>query len=81
MINQTKPTNLQHHVYMGDSSRAIVDIMGTIKLKLETNHVLELQEVSFVTLIRMNIIFVSLLDSQGYNFNFGNKRVELFDSI
>ena len=48
MISQKRQTNLEQHVYIKDSSRAKVDIMGIIKLKLATGYVLELQEVSYV---------------------------------
>ena len=50
-------------MYMGDSSRAKVDIMGIIKLKLVTGYVLELQEVSYVPSRRRNLVSISLLDS------------------
>ena len=56
MISQRKPTSLEQHVYMGDSSRAKGDIMGIIKLKLATRYVLELQEVSYVPSIRRNLL-------------------------
>ena len=68
MISQRGPTTLEHHVYMGDSSRSKEDIMGIIKLKLDTRYVLELQEVSYVPSIRRNLLSISLLDSQGYSF-------------
>ena len=68
MISQRGPTNLEQHVYMGDGSRAKLDIMGIIKLKLAIGYVLELQEVSYVPSIRRNLLSISLLDSQGYNF-------------
>ena len=41
MISQRGPTNLEQHVYMGDRSRAKVDIMGIIKLMLDTRYVLK----------------------------------------
>ena len=53
---------------MGDSSRVKVDIKGIIKLKLATRYVLEIQEVSYVTSIRRNLLSISLLDTQGYTF-------------
>ena len=70
MISQRGATNLKQHVHMRDSLRAKVDIMGTIKLKLAIGYVLELQEVSYVPSIRRNLLSISLLDSQGYNFFF-----------
>ena len=57
-------------MYMGDISRAKVDIMRIIKLKLATRYGLELQEVSYVPSIRRNCLSISLLDSQGYSFFF-----------
>ena len=77
MISQRGSANLKQHVYMGDRSRAKVDIMGIIKLKLATGYVLELQEVSYVPSIRRNLLSISLLDSQGYSFLFGNNKVEM----
>ena len=68
MISQRGPTNLEHHVYMGDSSRAKVDTLGIIKLKLATGYVLELQEVSYVPSVRRNLLSISLLVSQSYIF-------------
>ena len=78
MISQRGPTNLEQHVYMGDSSRAKVDIMRIIKLKLATGYVLELQEVSYIPSIRRNLLSISLLDSQSYSFLFGNNKVEMY---
>ena len=57
-------------MYMGDSLRAKVDIMGIIKLKLATGYVLEVQEVSYVPSIRKILLSISLLNSQGYSFLF-----------
>ena len=68
MINQRGPTNLEHHVHMGDSSREKVDIMRTIKLKLATGYVLKLQKVFYIPSIRRNLSSISLLNSQGYRF-------------
>ena len=65
-------------MYMGDSSRAKVDIMGIIKLKLAIGYVLELQEIFYVPSIGRNLLFISLLDSQGYIFLFGNNKVEMY---
>ena len=65
-------------MYMGDSSRAKVDIMGIIKLKLAIGYVLELQEIFYVPSIRRNLLFIFLLDSQGYIFLFGNNKVEMY---
>ena len=78
MISQKGPTNLEQHVYMGDNSRAKVDIMGIIKLKLATKYILELQEFSYVPSIRRNLLSISLLDSQDYRFFFGNNKVEMY---
>ena len=78
MISQRGPTNLEQHVYMRDSSRAKVDIMGTIKLKLAIRYVLELQEVSYVPSIRRNLLSIYFLDSQGYSFLFENNKVEMY---
>lgn len=78
MISKRRLTNLEQHVYMRDSSRVKVDIVRTIKLKLATNHVLELQEISRVPSIRRNLIYISLLVSQVYSSVFGNMKVELF---
>ena len=78
MVSQRGPTHLEQHVDMRDSSRAKVDIMGIIKLKLATGYVLELQEVSYVPSIRRNLLTISLLDSQGYSFLFGNNKVEMY---
>ena len=78
-MSQKGPTNLEQHVYMGDSSRAKVDIMGIIMLKLATRYVLELQEVSYVPSIRRNLLSISLLDSQSYSFLFGNNKIELYN--
>ena len=57
-------------MYMGDSLRAKVDIMGIIKLKLATGYVLEVQEFSYVPSIRKILLSISLLNSQGYSFLF-----------
>ena len=48
-------------MYMEDSSRAKVNIMGIINVKLATRYVLELQEVSNVSSIRRNLLSISLL--------------------
>ena len=60
MISQRGPTNLEQHVYMGDSSRAKVDIMRIIKLRFATRYVLELQEVSYVPSIKINLLSIFL---------------------
>ena len=65
-------------MYMGAGSRAKLDIMGIIKLKLAIGYVLESQEVSYVPSIRRNLLSISLLDSQGYNFLFKNNKVEMY---
>ena len=59
MTSQRGPTNLKQHVYMGDSSRPKVDIMGIIKLNLATRYVLELQGVSYVPSITRNLLSIS----------------------
>ena len=52
--------------------------MGIIKLKLAIRYVLDLQEVAYVPSIRGNLLSISLLDSQGYSFLFGNNKVEMY---
>ena len=39
---------------------------------------MELQEVSYVPSIRRNLLSISLLDSQGHSFLFGNNKVEMY---
>ena len=63
MISQRGLIDLEQHVYMGDNSRAKVDIMGIIKLKLAPGYVLGLQEVSYVPSKRINLLSISLLNN------------------
>ena len=67
---------------MGDGTRTEVVFVGTIKLKLTTDHFLELHEVAYIPSIRRNLIFVSILDGTGYSFLFGNGKATLYrDSV
>lgn len=63
---------------MGDNSKVKVDMIEMIKLKLATRYELELQDVLYVPLIRRNLLSISLLDKQGYEFCFGNRQVKLY---
>ena len=65
MKSQRGLTNLKQHVYMDLSSRVKVDIVRIIKLKLAIGYVLELQEVSYMSSIRRNLLSIYFLDNQG----------------
>lgn len=80
MISQRRSINLKEYIYKGDvdNLRVKVDNIRMIKLKLATRYELKLHNVSYVLLIRRNLLSVSFLDKQGYNFYFGNGQVKFY---
>ena len=65
-------------MFMGDSTKVTVDFLGMIKLELTIGNFLELQNVAFIPNIKRNLIYLSILDSLGYNLQFGYGKVILY---
>lgn len=55
-----------------------VEHIGTIKLILASNYVLNLSHTAFIPSIRRNLISVSILDKCGYVFYFRNGKAKIF---
>ena len=60
---------------MGNRVKASVEAVGTYRLKLDTEHYLDLLKTLQVP---RNLVSLSKLDVIGYSFNFGNRCFSLF---
>ena len=68
------------NVYMGDGSKVKVEFFGMIKLRLDTESFLLLQDVAYIPSLRRNLISISILDRQGYSFHFGGGKMDIFSN-
>lgn len=66
------------YVYMGDNLKVKVDTIEIIKLKLTTHFEVELQDIYYFSAFRRNLLSISLLDKQGFNFMFENGQVKVY---
>ena len=65
-------------VFMGNRVKALVETVGTYRLKLDTEHHLDLLETLYVPSLSRNLVSLSKLDVTAYSFNFGNGCFNLF---
>ena len=49
-----------------------------IKLRLDIESFLLLQDVAYIPSLRRNLISISILDRQGYSFHFGGGKMDIF---
>ena len=78
VISKRSPTSLEQYVYMGDSTKVQVDLLGVVRLQLSAGNFLELQDVKYISSIRRNLISTPILDRLGYSFLFGTGKVKLY---
>ena len=82
VISKRSPTSLEQYVYMGDDTKVQVDFLGVVRLHLNAEKFLELQDVASIPSIRRNLISVAILDKFGYSFLFGTGKFKLYrDSL
>ena len=65
---------------MGNRNKAPVEAIGTFRLILDSGFHLDLFETLYVPTISRNLISVSKLDCNGFNFEVGNKSFTLFQN-
>ena len=58
--------------------KALVEVVGTYHLKIDTGHHLDLLETLYVPRLSRNLVLLSKLVVTGYSFNFGNGCFNLF---
>ena len=63
---------------MGNGIEVDIEAIGTFLLVLDSGFILNLVNTAYVLVFTRNLISISLLDSYGYEFKFGNKKVSLF---
>ena len=63
---------------MGNKVKALVEAVGTYRLKLDIGHHLDLREPLYVPRLSRNIVSLSKLDFTRYSFNFANGCFILF---
>ena len=56
VISRRSSTSLEQYMYMGDDTRVQVDFLGVVRLQFNTINFLELQDVTYIPLIRRNLI-------------------------
>ena len=76
-IQITNPSD-QDFIFMGNKDKAPVKAIGTYRLNLCSDYVLDLCQTLYVPSISRNLISVSALDKVGYSFEFGNGNFSLF---
>ena len=65
---------------MGNKKESRVEAVGTYRLVLDTNHVLDLDNTFLVFSISRNLISVFKLDCNGFNFNFEHCIMHIFSN-
>ena len=65
---------------MGDRSKVKVEFFWHDKTKIATEIFLLLHNVAYIPLLKRNLIYVSILDRQGYTFHFGKGKVDIFSN-
>jgi len=58
--------------------KALVEAVGTYRLKFDTRYHLDLLETLYLPILSRNLVSLSKLDVTGYSFNFGNGCFSLF---
>ena len=80
MTNKRRSSKHEECVYMGDGSKVKVEFFGMIKLRLDTESFLLLQDVAYIPSLRRNLISISILDRQGYTFHFEGRKMDIFSN-
>ena len=81
MINKRKPTLNESKLKVENDLEVEVELVGVIKLCLESGFEIFLANTFYVPSFRRNLISVSTLDKLGFGFVFSNESVNLmFDS-
>ena len=81
MIKKRRLSKHEEFVYMDNGSKVKVEFFGMIKLRLTTESFLLLHNVAYIPSLRRNLIFVSILDRQGYTFHFGGGKMDIFSNL
>ncbi|KAK3003892.1 hypothetical protein RJ639_020226 [Escallonia herrerae] len=68
----------KRNVLVGNGEKAQVEVVGTLRLVLESGFNLDLIDIVYVPSMTRNLISVSRLDVYGYSFKFENKGFSLF---
>ena len=59
---------------MGNGIEVDIEAIGTFLLVLDSGFILNLVNTAYFLVFTRNLISISLLDSYGYEFKFGNKK-------
>jgi hypothetical protein len=71
----------ERSIRVANSVDAEVEAIGELPLKLNNGFILRLHNVLYVPSLSRNLIFVSCLDDDGYDYQFGNRQcLILFDN-
>ena len=77
-----KLSEAESKIVVGDGARVDVMDIGVVSLLLHSGHILLLKDAVYVPSMRRNLISVSVLDKDGYTFEFGNgKLVVYFNTV
>ena len=77
-LNTRKPASHEQRVYSGNKLFSQVEAVGTFRLILKSEYVLDLDNVFFIFYFSRNLIYVSKLDIIGYDFWFINSTFSSF---
>jgi hypothetical protein len=77
-LNTRKPASHEQQVYSGNKLFSQVEAVGTFRLILKSEYVLDLDNVFFIPHFSRNLISVSKLDIIGYRFLFINSTFSIF---
>ena len=74
------PTNAERFIYVGNNKVAHVEVIGLLRLPLETGIYLDLDETFYVPSFKQNLISISILDKSRYSCSFGNRKFNLYQN-
>ena len=77
-INKRKPNKDEFKLVVGNNELVEVHYVGDVCLKLDSNYELVLTSVLYVPSFRRNLISLSVLDKQGYGFEFNTGSVSAY---
>ncbi|KAK3002114.1 hypothetical protein RJ639_021723 [Escallonia herrerae] len=77
-LSMKKLNKGDRNVLVGNGEKAQVEVVGTLRLVLESGFNLDLVDTVYVPSMTRNLISVSRLDAYGYSFKFENKGFSLF---
>ena len=79
-LSRRTPNDSKKTITMRNKKESRVEVVGTYRLVFDTRHVLDLDNTFLVPNISRNLISVSILDCNGFNFNFGHGIMHIFSN-